>query len=285
MINNFLNKRLISGLAAGLFGLIIISLGGWWFAVALGVIVHLALLEFFRMAEFTGIRPATKTTLVACQLLLLTTQLDVNGFVSDSLTAAVLALSGAAICGWLLLQPITGSISDIATSIFGLFYLGFLPSHWLKLRNISQLELVNVPNSLDPRYGMKLTLCLCLIIVAFDIGSYFFGKKFGKNPLSPISPSKTIEGALFGVFTSIVLGCLFIKLLGLQINFFVGILLGSLVSLFALVGDLTESMMKRNAGIKDSGNALPGHGGILDRIDSYLFTSSVLYYMLIVVPL
>ena len=77
------------------------------------------------MAQFTGIRPATKTTLVACQLLLISTQCGVDGALSDELTAAVLPLSGAAICGWLLLQPITGSIADIAASIFGLFYLGF----------------------------------------------------------------------------------------------------------------------------------------------------------------
>ena len=286
MVNNCLNKRFRIGLAAGGFGLVIIILGGWWFAVSLGVIVHLALLEFFRMAEFTGIRPATKTTLLACQMLLLTTQLDINGVVSDSLAAAILPLSGAAICGWLLLQPKTGSISDIAASIFGLFYLGFLPSHWLKLRNLSEVNILNVSNHLNhENYGMKLTLFVCLIIVAFDIGSYFLGKKYGKNPLSPISPGKTIEGALFGFICSISVGIISINFLQLDINLFVGALLGFLVSLFALVGDLTESMMKRNAGIKDSGNALPGHGGILDRIDSYLFTSAVLYYIIIIFTL
>ena len=73
------NNRINSGLAAGAFGLLVIGLGGWWFTLAVSVIVHLALLEFFRMAQFTGIRPATKTTLVACQLLLISTQLGVNG--------------------------------------------------------------------------------------------------------------------------------------------------------------------------------------------------------------
>ena len=67
-------KRLISGLAVGAFGALVVILGGWWFTAAVGVIVHLGLLEFFRMAQFKGMRPATKTTLVACQLLLITTQ-------------------------------------------------------------------------------------------------------------------------------------------------------------------------------------------------------------------
>ena len=286
MSTGFLNKRLTSGIAAGIFGLVIITLGGWWFAVSLGVIVHLALLEYFRMAEFAGIRPATKTTLVACQLLLLITQLDVDGIVSSSLTDAVLPLSGAAICCWLLLQPITGSISDIAASIFGLFYLGFLPSHWLKLRNIYHIYSMNESNYLpELNYGMHLTLCICFMIVAFDIGSYFFGKKYGKKILTPISPGKTIEGALFGTLFSILIGIISIKLLNLNMHLFFGLLLGCLVSLFSLVGDLTESMMKRDAGIKHSGDALPGHGGILDRIDSYLFTSAVIYYVVLIFPI
>ena len=120
------SQRISSGLAAGAFGLVVVALGGWWFTVGLGVIVHLALLEFFRMAKFTGIRPATKTTLVACQLLLISTQWGVVGGLPSDLAAAVLPLSGAAICGWLLLQPITGSIADIAASIFGLFYLSLI---------------------------------------------------------------------------------------------------------------------------------------------------------------
>ncbi len=285
-------KRLRSGLAAGAFGLLIIGLGGWWFAVALSVIVHLALLEFFRMAQFVGIRPATKTTLVACHLLIITTQLGANGNLSSELTSAVLPLSGAAICGWLLLQPKTGSMADVAVSIFGLFYLGFLPSHWLKLRSINNEGLtpsLDLPtdywaNFLSP--GMTITLVACLIIVASDIGSYFIGQKFGRRPLSPISPGKTIEGAIGGFICAITMGAFTALFLGFPLGLLFGSLLGALVALFALVGDLTESMMKRNAGLKDSGDALPGHGGVLDRIDSYLFTPAVVYYTVnLIVPL
>ncbi|HYP04340.1 MAG TPA: phosphatidate cytidylyltransferase, partial [Cyanobium sp.] len=134
--------RLLSGLVAGGLGLVVVLLGGWWFTVAVGVIVHLGLLEFFRMAQFKGIRPATKTTLVAVQLLLVSTQVAAGslwpgGGVAGDVAAAVLPASGAVICGWLLLQPVTGTIADIAASVFGLFYLGFLPSHWIKLRDLS----------------------------------------------------------------------------------------------------------------------------------------------------
>ena len=284
----FDRKRLPSGLLAGAFGLLVVGLGGWWFTLALGVIVHLGLLEFFRLAQFKGMRPATKTTLVACQLLLFSTQWANSGGLPALLPDAVLPLSGAAICGWLLLQPVTGSIADIAASIFGLFYLGFLPSHWLRLRNLTDVDVAPILQrlSLDGSWlssGLLITLAACLMVVASDIGSYMIGRRLGRHPLSPISPSKTIEGAIGGALCSVVVGALMASLMGWSLGWLSGGLLGALVALFALVGDLTESMMKRDAGVKDSGDALPGHGGILDRIDSYLFTPAVVYYVLILV--
>lgn len=273
-------KRLLSGLAIGGFGVLVVLLGGWWFTAAVGVIVHLGLLELFRMAQFKGIRPATKTTLVACQLLLITTQwAAVQGGLPEALAASVLPLSGAAICAWLLLQPVTGSIADIAASIFGLFYLGFLPSHWLALRNLTATELAPGTAALCSS-GLAITLSTCLMIVASDIGSWAFGKRFGRRPLSPISPSKTVEGALGGFVCAMVVGMICAKLMGWPLGGLPGVALGALVALIGLAGDLTESMMKRDAGLKDSGNVLPGHGGILDRIDSYLFTPAVVYSVL-----
>jgi len=280
--------RVASGLAAGGFGLVVVGLGGWWFTLAVGVIVHLALLEFFRLAQFKGIRPATKTTLVVCQLLLIATQWASGGGTATALAAAVLPVSGAAICAWLLLQPVTGTIADIAASIFGLFYLGFLPSHWLRLRDLTAGSLAphlgDVGWPVSP--GMMLTLLACLLVVATDIGSYMIGRRLGRHPLSPISPGKTVEGALGGLACSLLVGGLGGVLLGWPWGWAVGGVLGGVVSVFALVGDLTESMMKRDAGVKDSGDAIPGHGGILDRIDSYLFTPAVVfYYLTLVLPL
>ena len=278
-----LRKRLTSGAAAGGFGLIVVALGGWWFTIAVGVIVHLGLLEFFRMAQFKGIRPATKTTLVVCQLLLLSTQWAIQGGLPDVIPQAVLPLSGAAICAWLLLQPVTGSIADVAASIFGLFYLGFLPSHWLQLRNLSAPQLAPSLASLPEAWGwldsgLAITLSACLMIVASDIGSWAFGMCCGRRPLSPISPGKTVEGAIGGFGCAMAVGLISGWMLGWPLAGLPGLLLGALVALISLVGDLTESMMKRDAGLKDSGDVLPGHGGILDRIDSYLFTPAVIYY-------
>ena len=130
---------------------------------------------------------------------------------------------------------------------------------------------------------MIITLVACFIFVARDIGSYFLGSLFGRRSLSPISPAKTVEGALGGFLCAFLTGAIAGVLLDWHLGFFIGGLFGFLIALFALVGDLTESMMKRNAGLKDSGDALPGHGGILDRIDSYLFTPAVIFYTVILI--
>ena len=279
--------RLRSGLLIGIFGLIVVLLGGWFFTLATALLTYLALLEFFRMAEFKGIKPATKTTLFSCLIIIISTHLETLGFIDKEISNSFLPMCSVGICTWLLLQPKSGTISDIAASIFGLFYLGFLPSYWIKLRAIEASsinpfnDLASLEN-LSNTTGLYLTLLSCFLIVASDIGSYFIGKSFGKRSLSPISPSKTIEGLLGGITFSILIAIFFSFLLNWGNPFLVGFLYGILISLMALVGDLIESMMKRDAKIKDSGTFLPGHGGILDRIDSYIFTPSVIYYIIII---
>ena len=279
--------RLRSGLIIGIFGLIVVLLGGWFFTLATALLTYLALLEFFRMAEFKGIKPATKTALFSSFIIIVSTYLETIGVLDAEISNSILPICSVGICTWLLLQPKPGTISDIAASIFGLFYLGFLPSYWIKLRGLdsviinSKLGFISFDN-LSNTSGLHLTLTSCFLIVASDIGSYFIGKSFGKTSLSPISPSKTIEGLIGGISCSILLAIFFAFLMNWENPLFIGILYGILISLMALVGDLIESMMKRDAKIKDSGTFLPGHGGILDRIDSYIFTPSVLYYIFII---
>ena len=159
------------------------------------------------------------------------------------LAAAVLPLSGAAICGWLLLQPLTGTIADIAASIFALFYLGFLPSYWIRLRDLTDLALAPRLAAWPAGWplissGMVLMLMACLLIVATDIGSYAIGRRLGRHPLSPISPGKTVEGAIGGMACACGVGALGGVLLGWHWGAPVGAALGSVVAVFALVGDL-----------------------------------------------
>ena len=277
--------RFKSGLIIGIFGLLVVLLGGYYFTIAVTILTYFALLELFRMAEFKGIKPATKTALLSCSLIIFSTYLEVNGVLEKGIANAILSISSIVICTWLLLQPKPGKIADIATSIFGLFYLGFLPSFWIKLRELDSIVTSSHYNgngfSNYSNLGLHITLITCFLIVSSDIGSYFIGKKFGKTFLSPISPSKTFEGLLGGIICSIITGIIFAFIFNWNNSILIGFIFGIIVSLMALVGDLIESMMKRDAKLKDSGNLLPGHGGILDRIDSYIFTPSLIYYTIL----
>ena len=280
--------RFISGLIIGIFGLIVVLLGGWFFTGAVALLTYLALLEFFRMAEHTGIKPATKTTLFSCFIIIVFTYLEEIGLINREISSSILPICAVGICTWLLLQPKSGTIADIAASIFGLFYLGFLPSYWIKLRELKSALIFSSNqfpsfDNFSNSAGLYLTLTSCLLIVASDIGSYFVGKSFGRRSLSPISPSKTIEGLIGGILCSVLLAIFFAFLFNWSNPILIGISYGIFVSLMALVGDLIESMMKRDAKIKDSGTFLPGHGGILDRIDSYIFTPSVIYSLILII--
>lgn len=127
-------------------------------------------------------------------------------------------------------------------------------------------------------YGMVSLLWILVIVALTDIGAYYTGRKFGKTPFSPTSPKKTREGVYGGVILGTVGGALLmIGHQNLFLNAFVIALLASVASVF---GDLFESWLKREAGVKDSGTILPGHGGVLDRIDGYLFAAVALYILL-----
>ena len=287
------SPRVLSGLVAAGLGVLLISLGGWWFTLLVAVIVHLGLVEFFRLARSKGIRPASRTTLVACQVLLVLSSHATNQPPESqwSLGAdAVVPLASLVICGWLLLQPRTGSIADVAASIFGFYYLGVLPSHWLRLRAVDGVAPLHVQHWTMPSAGISTGLALTLfttaMILAVDITAYVCGQRFGRRPLTPVSPGKTVEGTISGCVAAALVGAGGAVVLGWPLAPWSGLMVGIMVALSALVGDLVESMLKRDAGVKDSGHLIPGHGGILDRFDSFLLTPAVvLYFVLLVLPL
>ena len=278
--------RIVSALVAIIGALLIIILGGWYFTLAFGVIIFLGQREIFQLVQSKGILPAAKITLLVSQLLL------ISAHVSPDLAGAIMPLGGTFICFYLLFQPKFATIADVAASILGLFYGGYLPSYWVRLRDLGgpgPLPLGGFwpeqswqPGALP--LGLPTTLLAFMCIWAADIGAYLVGRYFGRTPLSNISPKKTVEGAIFGILGSITVAL--IGALALQWPYWplAGAALGALIGITSLLGDLTESLMKRDAGVKDSGQLIPGHGGILDRTDSYVFTAPVVYYFVTLLP-
>ncbi|MGL5835927.1 MAG: phosphatidate cytidylyltransferase [Waterburya sp.] len=281
-------SRIVSSIIAIALALGIIILGGWYFTLGIGILIVLAQVEYFRLVRAKGVEPAGKMTLIVSLLLLLSATVAPN--IAPSITDAIFCLGGTIICFYLLFQPKIATIADIASSILGLFYTGYLPTFWVRLRvnlpdsnNASNLPFDGYwPDSwLHPSQfptALTLTFLVMACIWAADIGAYTMGKSFGRTRLSDISPKKTVEGAAFGILGSLIvaeLGAWYFDFPVWQIS---GVMLGALIGTTSLLGDLTESMMKRDAGVKDSGQLIPGHGGILDRTDSYVFTAPLVYY-------
>jgi phosphatidate cytidylyltransferase len=289
-------SRIVSGIIAIALALAATLLGGWYFTIIFAVIIYLGQKEYFELVRAKGIAPAAKTTLVVSQVLLVICTLDGN------LADAVMPVAGTFICFYLLFQPKMATIADIAASILGLFYTGYLPSYWVRLRAIdsfpsnhlalsdywsaiwTNIHQKGIAASLPQ--GLTATMLTFLCIWAADIGAYTIGKFFGKTPLSEISPKKTVEGAVFGISASVAVAVAGAYYLNWSKFAFTGVALGLLIGIASLLGDLTESMLKRDAGVKDSGQLIPGHGGILDRTDSYIFTAPLVYYFVtLILPL
>ncbi|MBD2664941.1 phosphatidate cytidylyltransferase [Richelia sinica FACHB-800] len=281
-------SRIISGIIAIALALFSTILGGWYFTVMIAIVVFLGQQEYFNLVRTRGIAPAAKTTIFVSVILLVIC--TINGDLAD----AIMPVGGTFICFYLLFQPQFATIADISASIMGLFYVGYLPSYWVRLRAIDQTVISNIPLSgyWPPAWqnfltadniaalpmGFKATVLTLLCIWAADIGAYIIGKFFGKTRLSDISPKKTVEGAVFGITASVVVAVAGAYYIHLPLSSITGVTLGLLIGIASLLGDLTESMLKRDAGVKDSGQLIPGHGGILDRTDSYIFTAPLVYY-------
>jgi phosphatidate cytidylyltransferase len=177
---------------------------------------------------------------------------------------------------WLLLRPQKeGAFIGWAWTIAGILYVGWLLSYFVALRNVDPVNL---------EVGRNWVFFALFTTFGSDTTAFFVGRALGRHHLAPhISPGKTWEGAIGGVFGAIIVSLLFTlpTPLSLPLGYGQAILLGLVVSIFGQLGDLTESLLKRNMGVKDSGKLLPGHGGFLDRIDSVVFAGVVVYYYVI----
>lgn len=245
-----------------LWGLPILIAAVWfgtpWFTILLVLWGILATYEFYRLAN-VKLSPLNYLGLIFAGIIIASPAYD------QSLLPVLLTASIIVTLLWLLIRHRTNNFTDWTWTIAGIFYIGWLLQFLVALRLMSS--------------GREWVFLALLATFASDTTAYLIGKKIGRHFLIPaISPGKTWEGTTAGINASVIVALIFHFFSHLPLNFTHAILLGVLISVFGQLGDLIESLLKRNMGVKDSGNLLAGHGGFLDRLDSVVFAAVVVYY-------
>jgi len=254
----------------------------WLLLAAVIAVVELCLYEFFQLCRHAEFKPLSTLGYLAGAGICAAQAVEAAGSTSYSfllLIALVLITLTAALVTSRDLKTYLGTA---ATTIFGVMYIGLALACLIPLR-FSQLSqgVLRVPGAADPAGGRNLLLLLFLVIWADDTFAYLVGRTIGRNRLFPtISPKKTLEGSVAGLGGSLLVAWGFASLYWQTANWKKAMLLAGIVALFGQIGDLAESAIKRGAGVKDSGTVLPGHGGLLDRVDSLLFGAPILWLSL-----
>lgn len=238
-----------------------VSAGGLWLFILVEAAGVVGLLEFYRLSHRTGVYPAKVTGIAILSLFFLSQYL---GQPKDfPLPPLVIGGSILFLAYILSVRHSPAVVETVTHTIGGALYLGLLGLA-LSLRNLT--------------YGLWWTLLTLGATFATDIGSFVTGKTIGRHHLVPrISPNKTWEGAIGGLSASLASTILIGIFSPLNLSLGQAIVLGLIIGILVEVGDLLESMLKRRAGVKDSGQIIPGHGGLLDRIDGLVFAIAGVY--------
>ncbi|MFI7142686.1 phosphatidate cytidylyltransferase [Streptomyces massasporeus] len=236
-------------------------------AVFVGVVAVAVVVGLWELTKRLEERKAIRAPLVP--LALGGAAMVVAGYVRGAEGAWVaMALTALAVLVWRMTEPPEGYLRDVTAGVFAAFYVPFLATF--------------VAMMLTADDGPQRVLTFLLLTVVSDTGAYAVGWRFGRHKLAPrISPGKTREGLLGAVSFAMVAGALCMQFLIDDGAWWQGLVLGLAVAVTATLGDLGESMIKRDLGIKDMGTLLPGHGGIMDRLDSLLPTAPVVWLLLV----
>ncbi len=263
-----LRDRILVSLALVPFASLAIALGGWFYALVISLFLGICAWEYWRMVRSGGFK--TSAVLLVggvVAMILLRHALDFAGFAFAASLSLLAVMTYHTIC---YQNGEDGSATHFTMAVGGLFYLGWLGSYLIALRNLPDGDLWVFTGLAAAWFA--------------DTGAYFIGRRFGKHKMaSRVSPKKSWEGYLGGIVTTILINALLAWAWSLRVPLITplkGALLGLIVGAIAPLGDLGESMLKRQFGVKDTSNLLPGHGGMLDRLDSTLWAGVISYYII-----
>jgi phosphatidate cytidylyltransferase len=266
---NMLAKRAASAAVMLVVAFTLVFLGGWIFTLGVSLVLAVAAWEYGRMFVKGGYYPSLPILVVTNFLLAVS-----SSFQSGVYFLAVFAFSSLIAIAYQVFQyprhPETSAV-DLAAMLSGLIFIGFMGSYLLRLR-------------LLPNGSFWLILAVLPAGIS-DVGAFITGSLFGSRKLAPeLSPHKTVEGYLGGLLTSAVIGYLAGAVSAIYNPEFtgsMGLLLGIVTGIFCPLGDLGKSLFKRQFNLKNTSNLIPGHGGVLDRVDTWLWAGVIGYYSII----
>lgn len=263
-----LQQRILSAIIFVPVCLLAVFFGGWVFMVTVTVIFGIGAWEFWHMFKEANYSPNALLIILGTICLALSrvaTSQDISGLVLSAFVLASLATHVYAYD-----HGVETSGLDFCFTLSGIIYVGWLGSYVMALRFLPD--------------GVGWILLAILGVSISDIGAYFFGLMLGRHKVSKrVSPAKSLEGYFGGILTACLFGYLFGSLAAPHSSFITaanGLLITLAVSSFSLIGDLGESLLKRQFNLKDSSKLIPGHGGVLDRIDTWLWAGVISYYLI-----
>lgn len=276
--NRSMGLRVFTSVIAIPIVLVFVWFGGWWAFAAVTLVMLLGTYELHNMMLHSGYHPLILVSLGLSLVFLVASMLS---SAQQRLELLEIGIGASLLVSflWLFLRKkLDSAIADWSLTLAFSIYLGWPLSFFLLLRGYD-------PGLIPGNHGTWLflprgawwLLLLLLGVWGFDSGAFFTGHFFGRHKLAPrISPGKTWEGVIGGIVFSII-ACLLVGVEPLGVPWYLAIVLGILLGIAAMLGDLAESLIKRQMHVKDSGQFMPGHGGILDRVDSLLFAVVVAY--------
>lgn len=274
-----LTQRILTAIIGVPLLLLVFYFGSYYFLAFILLIVGFGSYEFFRLVDNKNLDSKKVIGIVFCIILPIGAYFGYLYFIFLFTLVSIFTLFIN-----LQKQDLSNTLIGAGTKFLGIVYIGWFLSHAILIRNINEsifpyIDNANIKNN-DIGFFWIVFVVACTFLN--DSAAYFFGKYKGKIKLVPrLSPGKTVEGTVCGIFMALLCGIIINLIFSSPISYIWAMLLGFVVGVVAVLGDLIESMFKRSVSIKDSGGLLPGHGGVLDRFDSLILVFPVMYYLIL----